>query len=178
LKKADHQHDVGPPVNEDVATLVEKIWNQSLKSDIREIYDKALRPENTPSLQRVELDQEFRLKHGSKLKRMDVTLKTVNTALLKAAVKLTRLVEDLSTCDDPGAKREELTDEAIDVIRVLSYGTSQLNEVRRENVKSLIIDPDVRTRVSRNRDQGQINSTHCLFGGEISKQAKEGISMV
>ena len=175
LKKADHQHDVGPPVNEGIAGLVEKIWNQAtLKAEIKEIYDNARRPENTPSLQRVELDQEFQLRYGSKLRRMDVNLKQVHTAFLKAAVKLTHLVENVSTCEDPGAEREAIADEMIDVIRVLAYGTTQLNDVRRENVKSLIIDPDVRTRVSRNKDQNQINSSHCLFGGDISKQAKEG----
>lgn len=174
LAKADKKEDVGPPVNGKLASLVEKIWGSSLKGEIKDLYDDATRPANTPSLQRVELDQEIRLKDQSKVKRMDTTLRNATTALIKSAIKMTRMVDSIMKCEDPRTLKQQLVDEAIDSIRILSYGTTNLNEVRRENIKYMISDPEVRTRLCKNRDPEQVNTTHCLFGGDVSKQAKEG----
>lgn len=51
--------DVGPKVSDQLATLIQKLWDKSHKEEIKDLFANNARPENTPSLQKVDLDEDI-----------------------------------------------------------------------------------------------------------------------
>jgi len=169
------EEDVGPKVGEDLAKLAELIWSKPQKEDIRDLYTTDKRPQNTPSLQKVQLDDDIcaGLADKSKARRSDAVFASINTARTKPAVCLTSPIEvNQKDADQPGISQRS-ADHAVNGLKILSYATHLLHQVRRDQLK-YVLDPAIRQKLGKNKSLSEINESHQLFGGDTQKQAKEG----
>ena len=168
--------DVGPSVEASVAKTVERAWNRTHKEDLKEMYLANKRPANTPSLVKVTLDDELAAGIGEKFpraKRADAIMNSVNNAMVKTAICITKVL-DLNMTNMPSqATAQAVNDKATEALKMLAYGTSQLHHARRDHIKNLL-DPSVKQQITRNKGLAVTNSSHQLFGGDLHKQAKEG----
>ena len=178
LQSLDAEEDTGPPIHKDLATLVENLWNKSHKDEMKELMNETKRPTNTPSLDKVSLDDDLvaGISFKSKARRTDYTLHAVHGAIVKTAISLTRLA-DRNFRKDPQASRQDTIDTAISSIKMLSHSTALLLQARREQFKSML-DPGLLQQISKSKSLQTANASHQLFGGELQKQAKEGQSSI
>lgn len=174
LQSLNAEDDTGPPINKDLASLIESLWNKSHREDIKELYGANKRPQNTPSLEKVSLDDDLAagIPFKARARRTDITLHAVQGAIVKTAISLTRLA-DRNFSKDEKASKQDTIDTAVTSIKILSHATSLLLQARREQFKSML-DPGLLQQISKNKSLQAANSTHQLFGGELQKQAKEG----
>ena len=59
LQNLTKQDDFGPPVHETIATIAEGTWNSENKELLKSLLEATKRPSNTPSLQKVDVDDEL-----------------------------------------------------------------------------------------------------------------------
>ena len=174
LETMNAETDVGPDISKDLAALIENLWSKSHKEEIKDLYAANKRPQNTPSLEKVALDDDLAagISYKSKARRTDLTLHSVQGAMVKTAICLTRLA-DRNFTKDPMASKQDTIDTAISGIKMLAHATSMLMQARREQFKSML-DPALLQQMSKSKALQASNTTHQLFGGELQKQAKEG----
>ena len=168
--------DVAPNVWPNVATLVEKTWNVPHKEEIKVLYTNHKRPGNTPSLQKVTLDNEIASGLAERFpaaKRNDSALSLVGNALVKTAVCITDILNTSMTQLSAEEAAKKTMTNAFDALRILSYANAQLHGTRR-NLLKYVLDPNLRQPLCREASLESINNTHQLFGGEMQKKAKEG----
>ena len=177
LKALTQDNEAGPAVHEFIAAYAEGTWNSSNKEDIKSLYDKAKRPVNTPSLQKVDLDEELLLNlmasrkpKDLQMKKLDFQFKALHTAFVKSATMLTEVANLAYTAPKGQDIRQEVLDKSCEMLRILSYGASQVHPIRRNNIKPRLIH-SLRHRLHKTSLEAT-NKTHFLFGGD--KQAKEG----
>ena len=53
--------DVGPDISKYLAALLENLWSKSHKEKIKDLYAANKRPQNTPSLEKVSLEDDWHL---------------------------------------------------------------------------------------------------------------------
>ena len=169
-------NDVAPNVEGSVAETVERAWNRTHREDVKELFLKNKRPQNTPSLAKVTLDEALDAGLSEKFpraKRADAVLNSVNNAIVKAAVALTHLLDNNMTSVPSSEAMQAASDKATEAIKMLAYGNAQLHQARREHLKNLL-DPSVKSQLVKGKHLTQTNTSHQLFGGDIQKRAKEG----
>ena len=174
MQAVSTDNDVGPPVGEDLAQLTELIWGKTHKEEMKSLYTDYKRAPNTPSLQKVQLDEDIcrALKDKSRARRSDAVYGSISNALAKTAVCLTSLVEvNQQEADQPGISQKS-ADHAVNGLRMLSYANHLLHQVRRDHIKSVL--PALRQNLGKDKDLSEVNESHQLFGGDMQKQVKEG----
>ena len=176
LEAMPNDTDQGPCVEASVAETVERAWNRTHKDELKELYLNNKRPGNTPSLQKVTLDEDLAAGISEKFpraKRADAIMNSVNTAMVKTAICITKVL-DLNMTNLPSKETAQaVNDKATEALKMLAYGTSQLHHARRDHIKNYL-DPTVRQQITRNKALTDTNTSHQLFGGDIHKQAKDG----
>jgi hypothetical protein len=180
IKAVQQDTEVGDPVSPQLALIVEGLWSKENKPEIKAIYEQIKKPENTPSVQTVDLNREFAMQLGSnpkdyrgtKIKKLDWQLRSVNTAFAKAACNLTRLANISATAQPGDDIRQLTTDKVLETIQILSYGSQLLHPIRRANVKPRLA-PSTRSQLCKSTLE-DTNKSHQLFGSDVQKQAKEG----
>ena len=135
------------------------------------------RPENLPSLQKVDLDDEISAAlsergKDSKIRKADWHLKSVHLAIVKATIMLSRMADTAATAQTSDDIRQTMTDQAMEAIQVLSYGAQQVHPIRRYNIKPRLAS-NLRNRLCKSSLEGT-NKSHRLFGGDLHRQVKEG----
>ena len=179
LKLLNKDNEVGPPVHDNIATYVEGVWNSINKDELRPLYDISRRPQNTPSLQKVDLDEELMTNLSSSrkpkdiaIKKADLQLRHIHTAFVKAATSMAQMADLAYSAPKDQDVRQTMLDKSCEVIRILAYGASQVHPIRRNNIKPRLIQP-LRQRLDKTSLQAT-NNSHFLFGGDLHKQAKDG----
>jgi len=168
------EDEVGAPVADSLAKIVEKIWNRSNKEEIKDLYGAHRRPVNTPSLQKVTLDSDIAmgLSDKSRAKRTDALLHSINNAIAKSAIVITEIMDRNLKAPKSPDTCQFTVDQGIEAMKMLSYATSMLHSTRRDQIKQ-ILDPAVRHQLCKNNTIESTNASHQLFGGDLQKQAKE-----
>ena len=168
--------DVAPNVWPNVAVLVEKTWNVPHKEDIKAIYTSHKRPGNTPSLEKVSLDDEIATGLAERFpaaKRNDAALSLVGNALVKSAICLTDIINTSMTDMSAEDAAKKTMAASFDALRILSYANAQLLGTRRHMLK-YVLDPNLRQPLCKDASLESTNNSHQLFGGDMQKKAKEG----
>ena len=75
-----------------------------------------------------------------------------------------------------GKVRQDTADTVISSLKMLSHGAALLHNARRDQFKQFL-DPGVLRRMQQPQAKPlkNTNTSHQLFGGELQKQAKEGL---
>ena len=139
----DPQH---PPVRDDVANLTNSIWKGSHK--ISELYEKVGRPSNLEVF-KVDVNEEFMLTMGEDSNKpvrvRDLKLRTSQGAITGAAWAVTNTLNSLTklenaTDSDKIVKEilPDLVDANVSALKFLAHANAQVNNFRRQNLKSLI----------------------------------------
>ena len=164
---------VGPPVKTTVADLASKIWNKSVKDDIKELYATHSRPENVPCLQKVGLDEDVLDFVPAQVKNHDFALKGLNNAFTHAAIVATKIIDTCMSAGQDTDIRQRVLDMAVDNLRIASYGAQSTHSIRTEQIRPLI-HPSVKNQLKRKVTLEDINSSHCLLGGDVQTHMKKG----
>ena len=179
LQNLTKQDDVGPPVHDTIATIAEGTWNSENKELLKSLLESTKRPANTPSLQKVDIDEELmmnlmtsRRPKDVQLKKQDYHLKTVHSAIVKSAVIATQMANLAYTAKKDDDIRQQMVDKSCEMLRIMSYGAAQLHPIRRNNIKGRL-NASIRHALNKTSLE-TTNTTHFLFGGDLNKQAKEG----
>ena len=175
LQAMSGDEEIGPAIDANLANLMEKVWNKTHREELKTLYEANKRPKNTPSLERVTLDQDLAagISGKSKAKRTDVTLNSANVAIVKSAIALTKLADRALSCEDLDKLRQDTIDSIMDSMKMLAHANSQIHNARREQFKSLM-DPGLIQQLTKSKSLESTNASHQLFGGDLQKQAKEG----
>jgi len=170
-------------VHDFIAAYAEGTWNSTNKEEIKQLYDRSKRPANTPSLQKVDLDEELMLNLMSsrkpkdiQMKKLDFQLKALHTAFVKTAATLTEVANLAYTAPKDQDIRQAVLDKSCEMLRIVSYGASQVHPMRRNNIKPRLIH-SLRHRLHKTTLEAT-NKSHFLFGGDLNKQAKDGESQI
>ena len=178
IQEAEISDDVAPPVSKKVAQFSTKIWNKPMRDSIKDIYDKHKRPGNVTCLQKVELDEELleAMSGSFKAKKHDFALKGLNNAFVHAAIVCCETLQLAMTADKDTDIRQHVINTTADTLKVLSYGAQSTNALRKDQLKPLL-NPLVKNKAcAKKKSFEDINSSHCLFGGEMPAQMKKGNS--
>jgi hypothetical protein len=167
-------------VADQIAKIVEATWSKDGRSEMKEIYDNIKRPQNTPSLQTVDLNYEILSQlntnrkdtRGTKIRKMDYQLRAVNKAVVMAGINITRLADSAATAQPTDDIRQMVTDTAFETLQVLAHAASLIHPIRRHNCKPRLA-ANMRHQLCKS-SLPETNSSHLLFGNDLHKQAKEG----
>lgn len=151
----------GEPINVSMAESIHFLMrNQIDMKKFGEVLDSYETPENCPSLQVTKLNDEVAEKITNSDKGMDNKLTNkVQKPLLKGIIALTHAIPTLADSDDEAKSSIE------DAITLLCHANFQLNEARKEILKSALPDDF--------KKLGKRNPTSLLYGDDVPKQLKE-----
>lgn len=175
LSEHNTDDEVGPPLRVSVATLSEALWTRPVK-EVKPLYENLKRPENTPSLSKVDMDEDMLpyCPPKSYAHNQDNQLKGVANAFLKSYISLSKMVDDIVKGEL--GDNTTVTDKVVHVMKILSHGSSQVNNFRRELLKQELSKKGqdrVRQKLPRKANLPTMYTTKKLFSGEILQYAKE-----
>ena len=173
IREAQDPDETGPPVSSKVADLATKLWNKP--QDIRELYTKHKRPANVPCLQRINLDEELiDAIPNHRAKKLDFALKGLNNVFVHGAVVACELMQIAKQAQKGQDIRQQIVNTTAEVMKFMAHGAQQTSVLRKEQLKP-VLNPLVKTKLcGRNTSFEEINSSHCLFGGDVQGIVKKG----
>ena len=137
---------MGPPVNEKLAAIVNKMARSKLSDDqLKEKLTQYSRPKNCEKLVGTEVNPEIWVKISPATRSLDVKLQKSQTSLLKATTVLVEVTDKFLESKDQSKKLlNEATKSLFDAIALITHGNCDLNHRRRDHIK-----PDLKGHISK-----------------------------
>jgi len=154
----------GEPLNAQLASLANDLW--LLPHDLKPLYEKHRRPANAANFKRTNLNPEVGSVIKPTMKARDYKLRTLQTAITRAAFPILRLVDGLMDGND---NKKEMVNHAMDSLKTLANANGQVNVIRRDAVMAVIPAKFARLAVKDDR----FTDVELLFGKDLSKQINE-----
>ena len=162
--QARYADEVGPPVKQELAEFVNKVWRKGRDSETyKATMVKHPRPENIAA-QKVEVNPEVPLKGLAKAR--DTKLKSVQAGTARAAVPITRIAE--AVMSKKQVNRKEVLDLTVDALTLMANNNEVINQIRRDSLKSGM-QPKFQTLAKVPAEE---DTTKLLFGENLSERIK------
>ena len=134
----NYNEEVGEPVPTKLADSVNEHWDAGNARDftkevLKPLYAKYPVPSNT-HLHKVSLNDQLMDTIPKFVRSKDLRVKSIQTAISRAAVPMTTIVQELLT--KPTPDKQKLVDTAFDSLSMLAGANAGVNNIRRENLRS------------------------------------------
>jgi hypothetical protein len=165
-------NDTGPPINAELAALIEKMITTPAKEDDNDkVKDTLKRPENCKNLVTPRVNEEiWKIKQFKDTQRTpDLRLQAVQKKLLPGLIQVINVTNTLYESSD-GLSREEVTDcldKLLKGLASLTAGSQEVNNRRKDHWRSIV--PSKYTNLCSYSTPVTTN----LFGDEVTKTMKD-----
>jgi 6-phosphogluconate dehydrogenase (decarboxylating) len=107
-------------------------------------------------------------------KAKEYSLRSLNNSFTHAAVINSRIIDLCMTADSKTNVRQQVTDMAMDSLRILAYGTQNAYHARKENARP-VIPAAVKNKIcTKKASLEDMHNSHLLFAGEVATKVKKG----